>query len=89
MKLQKHESESVAAMIEVAQDHGLAAEQGRARNTRHPINVCITHGAQHVTISIPSSPKDRTWCVRLARKIATKVCRNLLSGAEQPPHMHI
>ncbi len=89
IRLQKHEQQAVAAVIAVAGEHGLTAHRGEARNTKHPVNVVIQHGDVRVTLGIPSSPRDRTWCVRVAGKKAKSICRDLLNGLKPPPHQHI
>ncbi|PZR75162.1 MAG: hypothetical protein DI537_45290 [Stutzerimonas stutzeri] len=89
MGLQKHEKQAVAAMIEAATEYGVDARPGEIRNNKHPTSVVFEYQGNRVTISVPSSPRDKTWCVRVAGKKAKAVCRDLASGLKPVPFQHV
>jgi hypothetical protein len=89
MGLQKHEQLAVRAMLAVAEEYEIEATQARAKNTKHPHCVVFRKGENTVSVSIPSSPKDKTWCVRKAAMIGRSVCRDLVNGLRPMTHQHI
>lgn len=87
--MQKHEKDAVAGIIEVAIQFGITAQVGKPRNNRHPTVVILQTGDNRVTLSLPSSPRDRTWTVMVAQKKAKSLCEAMSQGIRPPPHQHI
>jgi hypothetical protein len=78
MRLQKHEREALRAIREVAGQYGVEART--ITRGRHPRKVVLSRAGRRAVISLPSSPDDPVWAVRVAVRQARRACVAMARG---------